>query len=310
MSRYPNIEPYDQQFVTVSDQHTLYVEQCGNPDGKPVLFVHGGPGSGTNPEQRRFFNPEAFRVILVDQRGSGKSRPFALNALDGNTTQALIGDFELIRELLGIEQWLLFGGSWGSTLSLAYAQAHPDRVTGLILRGIFLATQREANWVFGQAGARSVYPDVWEKLVAEVGHDNPAEIVSSLYQRICAGDEAAARAVTAFELRISHLVSDEKLVDAVTNSPEGLAIGSIECHYFYHKFFLEENQLLINIDIIKHLPCDIVHGRYDMICPFDNAWRLHRAWPGSNLHIIPTAGHSTREPGIGNKLVEVMDTYA
>jgi len=309
ISLYPNIEPYDQQFISVSDKHTLYVEQCGNPNGKPVIFVHGGPGGGTSPQQRRFFNPEVYRVILVDQRGSGKSQPFALNALENNTTQMLIEDFEYIREQLNIKQWLLFGGSWGSTLSLAYAQAYPDRILRLILRGIFLATTRETKWIFGESGVRSVYPDAWEKLIAEAGSDNCDEIISRLYQRICHGDKAAARAITTFELRISHLITDEKIVQAIAQAPEGLGIGSLECHYFYHKFFLEENQLLDNIDKIKHLPCDIVHGRYDMVCSFDNAWRLHQAWPRSKLHIIPEAGHSTREPGIRNTLINITDRF-
>ena len=307
---YPPIEPYREEYLKVSDIHTIHYEECGTPEGKPVLFVHGGPGGGIEPVYRRYFHPEKYRVILVDQRGSGKSTPYA--ELRENTTQDLIADMERVREHTGVERWLVFGGSWGSTLGLAYAQAHPDKVSGLILRGIFLCRDEEIRW-FYQDGASRIFPDYWEQFLAPIPPDERGDLLQAYSRRLTSEDSAlrqkAARAWSVWEGSTSKLFFDEKAVARFEKDEFSLAFARIECHYFVNHAFLEENQLLRDVDKIRHIPGVIVQGRYDMVCPLTSAWDLHRAWPEAELHVIPDAGHSTTEPGIIDKLVEATDQF-
>lgn len=308
---YPPIEPYKNECLKVSQIHTIHYEECGNPRGKPVLFVHGGPGGGIETVYRQYFNPEKYRVILVDQRGSGKSTPHA--ELRENTTQHLIADMEQVREYAGVEQWLVFGGSWGSTLGLAYAQAHPDRVSGLILRGIFLCRDEEIRW-FYQDGADRIFPDYWEQFLAPIPPGKRYDLLQAYYQRLTSDDPAvrqeAARAWSVWEGSTSKLLFDEKAVSRFGQDEFSLAFARIECHYFVHNAFLEENQLLRDIEKIRHIPAVIVQGRYDIVCPLTSAWDLHRAWPEAAFHVIPDAGHSITEPGIVDRLVEATDRFA
>ena len=310
MPVYPKIEPYDQQELAVSELHTVYFEQCGNPNGQPILFIHGGPGGGAGPIHRQLFDPEHYRIILVDQRGCGRSKPNA--ELRENNTQNLIDDFEKIRQLIGIERWILFGGSWGSTLSLAYAQAHPEVPQGLILRGIFLGRQTEDDWIFSENGAANLFPDEWEVFKNHIPKEEQHDLFLAYYKRMT-GDDAVAVQKAAdiwakFETAMSRVEVPESDYEYI-GSEEALALGRIECHYFYNKLFLEENQLLDNIDKIRHLPAAIVHGRYDVICKLETAWTLHKAWPEAELHIIPASGHSAMEPKITKKLVEITNEF-
>jgi len=308
---YPPIEPYKDEYLKVSQIHTIHYEECGNPRGKPVLFVHGGPGGGIETVYRQYFNPEKYRVILVDQRGSGQSTPHA--ELRENTTQHLIADMERVREHAGVERWLVFGGSWGSTLGLAYAQAHPDRVSGLILRGIFLCRDEEIRW-FYQDGADRIFPDYWEQFLAPIPPGERCDLLQAYYQRLTSDDPAvrqeAARAWSVWEGSTSKLLFDEKAVSRFGQDEFSLAFARIECHYFVHNAFLEENQLLRDIEKIRHIPGVIVQGRYDIVCPLTSAWDLHRAWPEAAFHVIPDAGHSITEPGIVDRLVEATDRFA
>ena len=310
---YNPIEPYDSGHIPVSDIHHLYYEQCGNPNGKPVVFLHGGPGAGLTPEYRRFFDPEAYRIILFEQRGAGRSLPHA--SLDDNTTWHLVSDIEHIREHFGIDQWLVFGGSWGSTLSLAYAVKHPERVTGLVLRGIFLGRQNETHWLYedGQ-GASAIFPDAWEQFVNVIPESERGDMIGAYY-RLLTSDDAAVRAETArawslWEATALKLIPDQKLIDEFTEPETAIAIARIECHYFMNNCFFEmDNFLIENVDRIRHIPSVIVHGRYDIICALRNAWDLHRAWPEAKLEIIPDAGHSVLEPGITDALVRATDSF-
>ena len=308
---YPPIEPYHEEFLPVSDIHTIHYEECGNPDGKPVLFVHGGPGGGIETIYRQYFNPEKYRVILVDQRGSGKSTPHA--ELQENTTQHLVADMEKVRENAGVDQWLVFGGSWGSTLGLAYAQAHPERVTGLILRGIFMCRDEEIQW-FYQDGASRVFPDFWEKYLEPIPPEEHGDLLQAYYQRLTGQDpderQRAARAWSVWEGSTSKLFFDESLADRFAQSEFSLAFARIECHYFVNHAFLKPDQLLNDVDRIRHIPGVIVQGRYDMVCPMTSAWDLHRAWPEAEFHVVPDAGHSMTEAGIRSKLIEATDRFA
>ncbi|MFB0516381.1 MAG: prolyl aminopeptidase [Candidatus Neomarinimicrobiota bacterium] len=308
---YPPIEPYQEEFLKVSDIHTIHYEECGNSGGKPVLFVHGGPGGGIETIYRRYFNPEQYRVILVDQRGSGKSTPHA--ELRENTTQHLIADMERVRENAGVERWLVFGGSWGSTLGLAYSQAHPERVTGLILRGIFLCREEEIQW-FYQDGASRVFPDYWEQYLAPIPLEERGDLLRAYYRRLTSEDPQvrleAARAWSVWEGSTSKLYFDESLAARFGEDEFSLAFARIECHYFINHAFLEKDQLLRDVPKIHHIPCVIVQGRYDMVCPLTSAWELHRAWPEAELHVVPDAGHSITEPGIVDKLIEATDRFA
>lgn len=312
-SLYPEIEPYDSGYLRVSAVHELYYEQCGNPKGKPVVFLHGGPGAGLTPEYRRFFDPEAYRVILFEQRGSGRSRPHA--SLDDNTTWHLIQDIEQLREHLGVEQWLVFGGSWGSTLALAYAETHPERVRGLVLRGIFLCRPKETIWFYeDDQGASAIFPDQWEEYVRIIPETERGDLIAAYHKRLTSDDTSvrleAARAWATWEASALKLIPDQKLIDEFTEPETALAVARIECHYFINNCFFEtDNYLLENIERIRHIPAVIVHGRYDIVCPFMSAWDLHRAWPEATLKIIPDAGHSVLEPGITDALIEATDSF-
>jgi proline iminopeptidase len=308
---YEPIEPYDTGMLPVSEVHTIYYEQCGNPEGKPVVFLHGGPGGGIVPEYRRFFDPQAYRVVLFDQRGSGNSTPHA--SLEDNTTWHLVEDIEKLREHLGIESWQVFGGSWGSTLSLAYAQTHPERVRELVLRGIFLCRKKEIQW-FYQEGASAIYPDVWEEYVRIIPEAERGDFLTAYHRRLTSDDEAvrleAARAWSIWEGSTSKLFPDADMIDHFGDAKFALAFARIECHYFMHNaFFDTDNYLIENIDKIRHIPAVIVQGRYDVVCPMMSAWELHRAWPEAELKITPDAGHSATEPGNISSLVEATDRF-
>ncbi|MBK2259257.1 prolyl aminopeptidase [Francisella philomiragia] len=310
MPLYPEIEPYNQEFLKVSDIHTIYFEECGNPNGKPALFIHGGPGGGIQPSYRQYFNPDKYRVILVDQRGCGKSTPFA--ELRENTTQNLIEDFEKIRKKLNIDKWMLFGGSWGSTLGLAYAQAYPEVVTELVLRGIFLGREKELSWLY-QHGASMVFPDMWDKYIEPIPVEQRKDFISA-YHSILTGDDEklkqkAAIAWSVWEASTSKLFVDKKSIDRYGEDKFSLAFARIECHYFKNKLFIEEAQLLNEAYKIKDIPGVIVQGRYDMVCPAVSAWDLHKVWPKAELDIIADAGHSISEPGILEALVRATDKF-
>ncbi len=309
--QYPEIDPYDTGFLQVSDLHTLYYEQSGNPAGKPVVFVHGGPGFGSRPYGRRFFDPQAYRIVLFDQRGCGRSTPYA--ELTENTTWHSVADMERLREHLDIDKWMVFGGSWGSTLSLAYAETHPERVTELVIRGIFMLRRRELEW-FYQVGADMIYPDAWEAYVATIPEAERGDMMSAYYRRLTSEDRAvrlaAARAWSVWEGSTSSLYQDPEYIRDSGEDAFAEAFARIECHYFVHGgFFEHDDQLLRNVDRIRHLPGVIVQGRYDITCPMRSAWDLHRAWPEADLRVVPDAGHSDTEPGNLHELIEATDRF-
>lgn len=310
---YDELEPYDSGHIRVSAVHELYYEQCGTQKGKPVLFLHGGPGAGLAPGYRRFFDPNAYRIILFDQRGSGRSIPHA--SLEDNTTWHLVQDIETIRERFGIEQWLVFGGSWGSTLALAYAESHPERVRGLVLRGIFLCRPEETRWFYEDSqGASAIFPDKWEEYVQIIPESERGDMIGAYHRRLTSDDETvrleAARAWAIWEASALKLLPDQKLIDDFGEPEKALALARIECHYFMNNCFFEtDNYLLENIDRIRQIPGVIVHGRYDIVCPFMSAWDLHRAWPEATLNMIPDAGHSVWEPGITDALIRATDGF-
>ena len=307
---FPDIEPYRTFRLRVSDLHELHVEEAGNPDGKPVVFLHGGPGAGISPMHRRLFDPAVWRVVLFDQRGSGRSTP--LGELAGNTTWDLVADTERIREALGIEKWLVFGGSWGSTLALAYAEAHPDRSTGLILRGIYLSRESEIWWTMG-GGVQRIYPDGWREFLSILSDGEKADPLDSYYRRLTSNDPAtrlqASRSWNLWEDRASYLVP--QLDPPSEESAEtDVALSRIEAHYFVHRgFFDPEDQLLRDAPKIRHLPGVIVQGRYDMVCPVTSAWELHEAWPEARLVVVPDAGHAFTEPGIRDALLAALEEF-
>ncbi|MDB9525617.1 prolyl aminopeptidase [Oscillatoria sp. CS-180] len=309
---YPPIEPYRTSFLQVSDLHTLYVEESGNPDGKPVVFLHGGPGGGVVPIYRQFFDPRRWRIVLFDQRGCGKSKPHA--ELEDNTTWHLVADIEKIRQHLGIEQWVVFGGSWGSTLALAYAQTHPDQCVGLILRGIFTLRPEEISW-FYQSGASYLFPDAWEIYLAPIPSEERHDLVSAYYQRLTHRDPAiqleAARAWSIWEASTSKLIPDVALMEKFGEETFAIAFARIECHYFVNGGFFETpDQLIANANQLASIPGVIVQGRYDVVCPMKTAWELHQAWPEAEFIVVPNAGHSATEPGIVNALVKASDRFA
>lgn len=308
---YPEIKPYARHELAVEQPHVLYIDESGSADGLPVLFIHGGPGAGCDSASRRYFDPALYRIVTFDQRGCGRSTPHA--SLENNTTQALIADIERIREHLGIDKFVLFGGSWGSTLALAYAQAHPQRVHGLILRGIFLCRPQEFSW-FYQEGASRLFPDYWEDYVAPIPVEERGDLMQAFYKRLTGTDQIAqmhaAKAWSTWEGRTATLRPNTQVVDRFSETHRALSIARIECHYFVNDAFLEPNQLLRDIPKIAHLPGIIVHGRYDAICPLDNAWALHQAWPNSELQIIRDAGHSAAEPGITDALIRAAEQMA
>lgn len=308
---YPLIKPYQKQYLDVDNRHRLYIEESGNPDGLPVLFVHGGPGSGAASSDRCFFDPEKYRIILFDQRGSGKSTPHA--SLENNTTAHLLADMEKIRSTLEIEQWMLFGGSWGSTLSLLYAQAHPARVLALILRGIFLCRQSDLDW-FYKAGANRVFPDYWRDFIDPIPAAERGDLIAAYYTRLTGNNElvrmAAAKQWASWEARCATLNPSSQVLSRFINPHTALSLASIESHYFMNNAFIEEGQILRDVDKLSGVPGLIVHGRYDMICPIDQAYELHRNWPGSRLEVVRDAGHSSSDPGIVDALVKATDDLA
>ena len=308
---YPSLEPYDHGFLEVGDGHTVYFEQCGNPDGKPAIFVHGGPGGGGDVGARRFFDPTGYRIIVFDQRGAGRSRPEA--SLSNNTTWHLVADMERLRERLGIGQWLVFGGSWGSTLSLAYAQRHPAAVSELVLRGIFLLRKKEVDW-FYQSGASEIYPDEWVHFVEPIPSEERHDLLSAYHRRVTSDDRetrlTAARAWSIWEGSTSFLTPDAKRTKQFGTPEFSLALARIETHYFTNRgFFASEDELLDGVDLIRHIPAVIVQGRYDVVCPMTTAWELASRWPEAELRVVGDAGHSAYEPGITHELVSATDAF-
>ncbi|MBP0027716.1 prolyl aminopeptidase [Roseofilum sp. Guam] len=308
---YPPIEPYNQDYLSVSVLHTLYYEQSGNPEGTPVVVLHGGPGGGSLPDYRRYFNPQKWRIILFDQRGCGKSTPHA--ELQDNTTWDLVADIERLRTHLGLEQWVVFGGSWGSTLSLAYAQSHPERCQGLILRGIFLLRSQELNWMY-QEGASYIFPDTWEEYVKPIPLEERDNFLSAYYRRLTSDDpqvrQEAARAWSVWEASTSKLFPDLNLMEKFADDRFADAFARIECHYFINLgFFDSEDWFFQNLDRIRQIPTAIVQGRYDLVCPMKTAWEVHRAWPEADFQVIADAGHSMAEPGIRSALIEMSDRF-
>ncbi|GAB4536423.1 MAG: prolyl aminopeptidase [Parvularculaceae bacterium] len=308
---FPPIEPYIQARLSVSDGHELYYEECGNPAGKPVLVVHGGPGGGVTPSMRRFFDPRSYRIILFDQRGCGRSTPHA--SLEANTTWHLVDDMERLREHLKIDKWMIFGGSWGSTLGLAYAQAHPDRTTELVLRGIFTLRREELLW-FYQEGASWIFPDAWEKFLAPIPENERSDLMAAYYRRLVSDDAAAqieaAKAWSVWEGGAVSLLPSPERVAEFGSEKFALAFARIECHYFVNGgFFERDDQLIANADRIRHIPGVIVQGRYDIVTPMKTAWELHRAWPEAELVIIDDAGHAASEPGIVDALVRATNKF-
>jgi proline iminopeptidase len=309
---YPEIHPYAQGMLDVGSGHRIYFEESGNPHGKPVVFLHGGPGGGTDPKQRRFFDPERYRIVLFDQRGCGKSTPHA--SLEDNTTWHLVSDIERLRTHLAIERWQVFGGSWGSTLALAYAQKHPSRVTELVLRGIFLLRRKELLW-FYQEGASEMFPDAFEQFLAPIPADERGDLMAAYHARLTSNDakvqQAAARAWSIWEASTSFLLPHEEHVRRAGGDVFSLAFARIESHYFANRGFLtHEDQLLDDVDKIRDIPAVIVQGRYDVVCPMTSAWALHRRWPEADLRIADDAGHSSYEPGILHELISATDRFA
>ena len=308
---YPDIKPYKTQRLNVGPIHEIYLEESGNPEGIPVLFVHGGPGSGCNRKDRCFFDPEKYRIVLFDQRGAGKSNPHA--ELESNTTQDLVDDIEKIREHLEIDKWVLFGGSWGSTLSLVYAQAFPQRLLGLILRGVFLCRDQDLRW-FYQDGASQIFPDYWEDFVHPIPKAERGDMMAAYYKRLTGSNElakmGAAKAWSLWEGHCSTLRPNHNVVEAFSDLHLAISLARIEAHYFVNKGFLTPNQILDNVAQLEGIPGIIIHGRYDLICPLDNAFELHRKWHDSELHIIRDAGHASREPSIVDALIRATRDMA
>lgn len=304
---YPPIDPFDQRMMDVGDGHRIYMEQCGNPDGVPVVVLHGGPGGGCSPAMRRYFDPQHYRIILFDQRGCGRSRPHA--SVEANTTWHLVADIERIRETLGISSWVVFGGSWGATLALIYAQSHPDRALHLVLRGVFLMTQAELDWFYG-GGAGQFWPDVWARFTKGIPEDERGDLIAAYNRRLFSDDLTLetryARAWAAWENTLASIANDGP--GGESPAEYARAFARLENHYFINGGFLEEDgQILKNMDVLADVPGTIVQGRYDMICPPISAHNLHMAWPRSELSLVPRAGHALSEPGISAQLVRTTD---
>ena len=309
---YPKIEPYNQFDLKVSDLHTIHVEESGNINGKPVIFLHGGPGGGIEPVYRQYFDPEKWRIIVFDQRGCGQSTPHA--ELQENTTWDLIADIEKIRQHLEIDKWVVFGGSWGSTLTLSYAITHPDRCKALVLRGIFMIRKKEINW-FYQDGTSNIYPDAWEHYLRPIPEDERHDLVAAYYKRLTSNDDSvrieAAKAWSIWEASTSKLIQSDESIHAFEDAKVAEAFARIECHYFTNRGFFDTDEwLLENVDKIRHIPTVIVQGRYDVVCPMISAWELHRAFPEADFEIVQDAGHSMTEKGIAAKLVEYTDKFS
>jgi proline iminopeptidase len=311
---YPALKPFNSGFLRVSPLHEIYYEESGNPKGKPVVFLHGGPGGGTDPKMRRFFNPKRYRIVLFDQRGCGRSRPSA--SLVDNTTWHLVSDIEAIREHQKIDRWQVFGGSWGSTLALAYSQKHPERVTELVLRGIFLVRRWELEWFYQDpGGAAALFPDLWEHYLAPLSAEEQKDCIRSYYKRLTSENPdtllEAARAWSIWESALSYMQLNKDYVKRAGDADFAAAFARIECHYFINGAFLErESQLLDDVHKIRNIPATIVQGRFDVVCPMRSCWDLHKAWPEADLRIVPDAGHSAFEAGISRELVMATDRYS
>ncbi len=308
---YPPREAYQEGRLQVTELHTIHFEESGNPQGKPIVVLHGGPGGGCPSFYRQYFNPEKWRLIMFDQRGCGKSTPHA--ELRENTTWDLVNDIEKLREHLGIDKWVVFGGSWGSTLSLAYSQTHPQRCTGLILRGIFMLRQKELHW-FYQEGASNIFPDAWDEYLKPIPLQERDNLLNAYYKRLTSEDKRirleAAKAWSIWEASTSKLFLDKSLMQTFGESAFADAFARIECHYFVNKgFFEREDQLLLNVDKIRHIPAVIVQGRYDVVCPMVSAWELHKVWSEAEFIVVPDAGHSMSEPGIQTALIDATDRF-
>lgn len=308
---YPPIKPYKRHQLKVSDTHELYVDEAGDPAGIPILFVHGGPGGACDASSRRFYDPAIYRIITFDQRGCGRSTPHG--SLEENTTADLIADMELIRETLSVEKWVLFGGSWGSTLSLLYAIEYPHRVLAMVLRGIFLCRKADIDWLY-QDGANRIFPDYWEDFVRAIPESERGNLVAAYHARLTGSDElarmAAARAWSAWEGNCSKLRPSPETLAKFTKPHNALALSRIEAHYFLNGGFVEPNHILANADALKGIPGRIIHGRYDMVCPLENAQALHKVWSDSELHIVRDAGHSASEPGNVDALIHAVQDIA
>jgi len=308
---YPAIEPYDSGMLDVGDGHHVYWELCGTPGAKPAVLLHGGPGAGLSPEHRRLFDPALYQVMLFDQRGCGRSTPNA--ALEANTTWHLVDDIERLRVIAGVDRWSVFGGSWGSTLALAYAETHPDRVTDMVLRGIFTVRREEIAWYY-QEGASWLYPDLWESFLAPIPAEERSDLVAAYRRRLVADDAAvrleAARAWSLWEGQTITLLPNPALREVFAQDEYALAFARIENHYFVHDAFLEPGQLLRDASRLRHIPAVIVQGRYDLATPMRTAWDLHRAWPEADFHVVADAGHAFDEPGILHRLIEATDRFA
>lgn len=308
---YPEIEPTNKGYLDVGDGHQVYFEDCGNPTGKPAVFLHGGPGGGIAPAYRRLFDPAAYRIVLFDQRGCGASTPHA--SLDHNTTWHLVADMERLRAHLGLERWQVFGGSWGSTLALAYAETHPERVTELVLRGVFLLRRQELDWYYG-GGAASIFPDEWERFCAPIPAEDRGDMIAAYYRQLTSDNRdvriGAARAWSMWEGATVSLLPNPGRVAGFGAERFAEAFARIECHYFVNGGFLEsDGWLLDNVGRIRDIPAVIVQGRYDMATPVTSAWDLHKAWPEADFRLVPDAGHAFSEPGILHELIEATDRF-
>ncbi len=313
---YPEIEPYathhfDMEQLSNGQQHQVYVEECGNPNGLPVVFLHGGPGSGCRPQHRRYFDPTRFRIVLFDQRGCGRSTPHG--ELENNNIDYLISDMETIRQQLNISTWLIFGGSWGATLALAYSQQHPDKVSAMILRGVFLGRQQDIDWVYAEGGASKLFPDAWQRLVENLPLAEQKSPLRRYHELITHKDElhqmAAAKTLQAWESTIVTLRDHEYQADE-TDEIGPLAHSRIQLHFALHECFIKDRPLLSQVDTIRHIPTIIVHGRYDIVCPIQQTWELHQAWPEAELNIVPMAGHAAGEPALVHALINATRTMA
>ena len=306
---YPEITPFNDFLLAVDHQHQLYVEQCGNPQGQPVLFIHGGPGGGCSSNDRRFFDPEKYHIILFDQRGCGRSLPHG--CLNNNNTPTLIEDIEQIRKKLNIDTWHVFGGSWGSTLALVYAQAYPKQVQSLVLRGIFLARQQDTAWTFTGGGAKRIYPDYWQEYIDALPAGESQSTVKAAYDIMIGDDKAAAlkvaKAWSIWEIRCCTLIPDQSFVDAATDDESAWTLARHEAHFMVNDCFLTDNQILANCEKIANIPTTIVHGRYDIVCPFDNAWLLHQKLPKSTLIVSEASGHASVEPNTKHHLISATN---
>jgi proline iminopeptidase len=310
---YPDFEPYEKGMLDVGEGHQLYWELSGNPAGKPVVFLHGGPGGGSSPQHRRQFNPGKYKILVFDQRGCGKSTPFA--SLENNTTWDLVEDVEKLRtQVAKVDKWQVFGGSWGSTLALAYAQTYPDRVTELVLRGIFLFQQYELDWLYKEGGASAVYPDKWDEFVAPIPEGERGDLLAAYQKRLTSEDAevqlAAAKAFSAWEANTVTVLPNQHVMEEFTEPHKAISIARIENHYMVNKGWLEEGQLLLNAGKLKGIPGVIVQGRHDTCTPPRAAWQLKQAWPEVDLQIVPDGGHLYSEPGILDGLVRATDRFA